>query len=93
MATRKGKQSEPLSPKVADKLLDLLSTDNEFRRLIQPEGWGSVSEAAGDADRIRRDALCALRRQHGFEPVAQFGSEGRYTVNFRLASQSSPKAT
>lgn len=37
MATRKGKQSEPLSPKVADKLLDLLSTDNEFRRLIKKD--------------------------------------------------------
>jgi len=33
MATKT--KSAPLDPKVADKLLDLLSTDNEFRRLFK----------------------------------------------------------
>ena len=78
---------------VLGEIADPISYLNEFHRLLKPDGQVSVSEAAGDADRIRRDALCALMRQHGFEPVAQFGSEGRYTVNFRLAGQSSPKAT
>ncbi len=45
MATRKGKQSEPLSPKVADKLLDLLSTDNEFRRLIKKDPQAAFIQA------------------------------------------------
>lgn len=30
-------KSAPLDPKVADKLLDLLSTDNEFRRLFKKD--------------------------------------------------------
>lgn len=32
-ATTQKKRSAPLDPKAADKLLDLLSTDNGFRRL------------------------------------------------------------
>jgi len=35
--TTAGKKSAPLDPKVADKLLDLLSTDNEFRRLFKKD--------------------------------------------------------
>ena len=60
MATKKGKgpAPAPLEPKVAKKLLDLLSTDNEFRRLFKKDahaalvkaGWkpsaGGVSTAA-----------------------------------------------
>lgn len=45
MATTKGKQSEPLSPKVADRLLDLLSTDNEFRRLIKKDPQAAFIQA------------------------------------------------
>lgn len=39
MATKNtgGAKSAPLDPKVADKLLDLLSTDNEFRRLFKKD--------------------------------------------------------
>ena len=35
--TTAGKKTAPLDPKVADKLLDLLSTDNEFRRLFKKD--------------------------------------------------------
>lgn len=35
--TTAGKKSAPLDPKIADKLLDLLSTDNEFRRLFKKD--------------------------------------------------------
>ncbi len=45
MATMKGKQSEPLSPKVADRLLELLSTDNEFRRLIKKDPEAAFIQA------------------------------------------------
>lgn len=45
MATMKGRQSEPLSPKVADRLLDLLSTDNEFRRLIKKDPQAAFIQA------------------------------------------------
>lgn len=55
MATKKGKgpAPAPLEPKVAKKLLDLLSTDNEFRRLFKKDahaalvkaGWKPTAEA------------------------------------------------
>lgn len=63
MATRKGTAPAPLDPKVAKKLLDLLSTDNDFRRLFKkdahaalvqagwkaPAGCESTAEASGGA--------------------------------------------
>jgi putative modified peptide len=59
MATKKGagtKQAAPLDPKVADRLLDLLSTDNEFRRLFKKDphaalvkvGWKPPSAAKAE---------------------------------------------
>ena len=45
MATMKGRQSEPLSPKVANRLLELLSTDNEFRRLIKKDPQAAFIQA------------------------------------------------
>lgn len=45
MATTKGQKSEALSPKVADRLLELLSTDNEFRRLIKKDPQAAFLQA------------------------------------------------
>ena len=47
MATRKtaGAKSAPLDPKVADRLLDLLSTDNEFRRLFKKDPAAALAKA------------------------------------------------
>lgn len=47
MATKKitSKTSEPLDPRVADKLLDLLSTDNEFRRLFKKDPLAALVRA------------------------------------------------
>lgn len=45
MATTKGRKSEALSPKVADRLLELLSTDNEFRRLIKKDPQAAFLKA------------------------------------------------
>lgn len=42
--TTAGKKSAPLDPKVADKLLDLLSTDNEFRRLFKKDPEAALSQ-------------------------------------------------
>jgi len=42
MATKK---SAPLDPKVADKLLELLSTDNEFRRLFKKDPAAALARA------------------------------------------------
>ena len=46
--TTAGKKSAPLDPKVADKLLDLLSTDNEFRRLFKKDPQAAVSRLGHD---------------------------------------------
>ena len=47
MAIKKtaGTKSAPLEPKVADKLLDLLSTDNEFRRLFKKDPAAALAKA------------------------------------------------
>lgn len=45
MATKKGLKSEALSPKVADRLLELLGTDTEFRRLIKKDPQAAFLQA------------------------------------------------
>lgn len=46
MATRKkGNGPAPLDPKVVKKLLDLLSTDNEFRRLFKKDAHAALLKA------------------------------------------------
>lgn len=45
MATKKtGARSAPLDPKVADKLLDLLSSDNAFRRLFRKDPQAALAQ-------------------------------------------------
>lgn len=46
MATKKtgGSTHQPLDPKVADKLLDLLSTDTEFRRLFKKDPTAALGK-------------------------------------------------
>lgn len=38
-------RTAPLDPKVADRLLDLLSTDNEFRRLFKKDAKAALVKA------------------------------------------------
>lgn len=38
-------KTAPLDPKVADKLLDLLSSDNEFRRLFKKDPAAALAKA------------------------------------------------
>lgn len=49
MASKKGRGPEPLDPKVARKLLDLLSTDNEFRRLFKQDAHAALVKAGWKA--------------------------------------------
>ncbi|MEG3193279.1 MULTISPECIES: NHLP-related RiPP peptide [Novilysobacter] len=64
MATKKttgskaaaGKKSAPLDPEVADKLLDLLSTDNEFRRLFKKNPLAALIEAGYKPSESELDA-------------------------------------
>lgn len=45
MAAKKGAAPAPLEPKVAKKLLDLLSTDNDFRRLFKKDAHAALVKA------------------------------------------------
>ncbi len=49
MATKKGPAPAPLDPKVSKKLLDLLSTDNEFRRLFKKDAHAALVKAGWKA--------------------------------------------
>lgn len=44
MATKKGAKPAPLDPKVTKKLLDKLSTDNEFRRLFKKDASAALAK-------------------------------------------------
>ena len=43
MATKKGSKPAPLDPKVTKKLLDKLSTDNDFRRLFKKDAHAALT--------------------------------------------------
>ena len=67
MATKKtgGAKSAPLDPKVADKLLDLLSTDNEFRRLFKKDPQAALAKVGHPEAKA---AVAALRKGPPFTP-------------------------
>ena len=61
MAIKKtgGAKSAPLDPKVADKLLNLLSTDNEFRRLFKKDPQAALAKVGHPEAKA---AVAALRK-------------------------------
>ena len=71
MATKKtGARSAPLDPKVADKLLDLLSTDNAFRRLFKKDPQAALAQAGPPEAKA---AIAALRKD-GTAPASTTAS-------------------
>ena len=66
MATKKtGTRSAPLDPKVADRLLDLLSTDNAFRRLFKKDPQAALAQVGHPEAKA---ALAAQRKGPPFTP-------------------------
>ena len=66
MATKKtGTRSAPLDPKVADRLLDLLSTDNAFRRLFKKDPQAALAQAGHPEAKA---AVAAARKGPPFPP-------------------------
>lgn len=66
MATKKtGARSAPLDPKVADKLLDLLSTDNAFRRLFKKDPQAALAQVGHPEAKA---AVAAQRKGPPFTP-------------------------
>jgi len=49
MTNQKGPAPAPLNPQVADKLLELLSTDDDFRDLFQRDAHAALVEAGYSA--------------------------------------------
>lgn len=79
MATKKtgaSGKAAPLDPKVAGKLLDKLSTDNEFRRLFKKDPKAALIQAGyklpkGDAEAAARlEHLCGCAKVQSIAPKA-----------------------
>lgn len=70
MATKKnnGAKSAPLDPKVADKLLDLLSTDNEFRRLFKKDPGAALAKVGYKPTAAARTLTAGARKGPPFTP-------------------------
>ncbi len=77
MATKKtgtSGKAAPLDPKVAGKLLDKLSTDNEFRRLFKKDPKAALIEAGyklpkGDATALAElDRICGCMGVQSIAP-------------------------
>lgn len=58
---------------------------SEFARLLKDDGLLSISETAGDPDKLDQQELIALLATHGFKPVNQYGNRRNYTINFAVA--------
>ena len=54
----------------------------EIHRVLKSDGILSVSELAGDPDKMTMDELKNLVCQHGFEVSHIFGNKRNYTMNF-----------
>lgn len=63
MATKKT-GATPLDPKVADKLLDLLGTDNEFRRLFKKDPGAALVKAGHKVPKGDAAAAANLQKLH-----------------------------
>jgi len=50
MASKKGAKPAPLDPKVTKKLLDKLSTDNDFRRLFKKDAHAALTQVGYKVD-------------------------------------------
>ncbi len=55
----------------------------EFARMLKNNGIVSVTELAGDPDKMSIKELCALFEKHNFSVCAQYGNKRNYTINFK----------
>ncbi len=54
---------------------------SEFYRMLSPNGMLSISELAGDPDRLESNQVIALALKAGFNEFVQYGSSRNYTLN------------
>ena len=55
----------------------------EIYRILKDDGVLSISELAGDPDKISIDEIQSLVSVNSFEVIEAFGNKFNYTVNFR----------
>jgi ubiquinone/menaquinone biosynthesis C-methylase UbiE len=55
----------------------------EFKRILKPGGILSISEQAGDPDKLEKHEIEELLDGHGFKPHEFFGTRRNFTINFR----------
>ncbi len=54
----------------------------EFWRMMRPRGILSISEQAGDPDKMSIDEIIALVNNFGFEFARLYGTRNNFTINF-----------
>ncbi|HVO76319.1 MAG TPA: methyltransferase domain-containing protein [Ignavibacteriaceae bacterium] len=54
----------------------------EFHRILKPEGILSISELAGDPDKLSIDEVKNIAEGNGFTYYKLYGNNKNYTVNF-----------
>ncbi|MGK9475753.1 class I SAM-dependent methyltransferase [Melioribacter sp. OK-6-Me] len=55
----------------------------EFYRMLKRDGIVSISELAGDPDKMSIEELVALFEKHNFYVDAQYGNKRNFTINFK----------
>ena len=55
----------------------------EFARILKSDGVVSVTELAGDPDKMSIEELCTLFEKHNFVMSAKYGNKRNFTVTFR----------
>ncbi len=60
----------------------------EIHRTLKEDGILSISELAGDPDKLSREELQSLVCPHGFDTCDVFGTARNYTMNFTKAGNS-----
>lgn len=55
---------------------------SEFHRVLKPGGILSISEQAGDPDKMTIEGTTKLAKKHGFVRHQLFGKENNFTLNF-----------
>ena len=77
MAVKKGKGPAPLDSKVARKLLDKLSTDNDFRRLFKKDAGAALAKVGykPDTGATAASGCMQLKSTDRIAPKAQIVSD------------------
>lgn len=58
----------------------------EFYRMLKPGGILSVSEQAGDPDKMTAEQIRELAERHNFSFCCEYGNKRNFTINLRKTS-------